>query len=659
MPSVSLSRLRWYIERARVMPPAEYAHRIGQAAAAGRDRARGPVAAPPVPRPAEGWPRPPGAPALVQAADVEAVRALPGAVEAARRRGDALVAGRIAFFGYPEAQVGAEPDWHLDPLARRRWPALHWSRTDHRGLGLDPKWIWELGRHQHVVALARAWRLTGDERYAAAAARHLAGFLAQCPPGVGIHWRSGLELGIRLISWAFAVELLRGSPVLSADLAGRLLDSVAAHLAHLERFPARHSSANNHLVGEAAGRAVAGMCFPEVPRAGGHAEAGLAELVDALGSQVLPDGVDAEQAVGYHGFVLELGLAPVACLSRMGRAVPDGLSRPLAGITAFLGTLASDSLTLPRIGDEDEGLAVDLGGPSDEAGRLRFRLRAARALLGADPPRLEPGSDEPTIWLCGAAAAAAAADASGRRPGGAVYPHGGYVVLRSRSGASGEMRAVLDAGPLGLPPMAAHGHADLLSVCLSVDGAEVLIDPGTFTYFGEERWREYGRSTRAHSTVRVDGREQARSAGRFLWRDRPAATLAAVALRDDGGEARGHHDAYAPVRHERSVALEGRRLLVTDRLTGPAGVHEVELRWHLAPGEVARGPEGWSWSDGERTVHIAIEGAADQRFVRGDEREPLGFRSLGLEHREPSPVIVARLEGPLPVRMVTRVRAAR
>ena len=73
----------------------------------------------------------------------------------------------------------------------------------------------ELGRHQHIVTLARAWRLTGDRRFADAAVRQIDGFLAQCPPGVGIHWRSGLELGIRLISWAWTVELLRGSGVLT------------------------------------------------------------------------------------------------------------------------------------------------------------------------------------------------------------------------------------------------------------------------------------------------------------------------------------------------------------------------------------------------------------------------------------------------------------
>jgi hypothetical protein len=459
---------------------------------------------------------------------------------------------------------------------------------------------------------------------------------------------------VRLISWAWIVELTRGADEWTPERAARLLASAGAHLDQLARYPSRYSSANNHLIGEAAGLAVGGLAFPEIEGAARYAALGLAELEEALAAQVLPDGVDAEQAVGYHGFVLELGLAVVACLRGLGRPVPDGLAEPLAGIAAFVGTLASDGLTLPRIGDEDEGLGVDLGPRMDDPERLRFRLRAARALLGRELPRQEEGVDEPTIWLCGAERAAAAAPP--RLPGAAVFPHGGYGVLRARD-ERGEVRAVLDAGPLGLAPMSAHGHADLLSVCMSVDGAEVLIDPGTFTYFGEERWRAYGRSTGAHSTVMVDGRDQAETGGRFMWRSQPGATLEAYGADEGGWHAAGRHSAYAPVRHDRRVALAGRVLTVTDVLTGPPGPREVELRWHLAAGAAAAGEGGWRWEGAGRTVTIRIDGLPDQRVVEGDEETPLGFWSDGLERRAPSPVVVARGRADLPLTVTTVIEA--
>ena len=369
------------------MPPGEWVHRARQMSLVVAERTR-PRETPEVPGADAGWPRPAGAAVLVADSQAEAVRGLPGALDAARARADAIVEGRVRYFGYPEVSIGADPDWHHDPIAGRDWPLVHWSQVNHRELGLDPKWIWEIGRHQDVTALARAWRLTGDDRYADAAVRHIDGFIAQSPPGQGIHWRSGLELGIRLISWAFIVELLRGSAALTPQFSGRLLTSAAAHLGHLGRYPSRYSSANNHQIGEEAGRVVGGLCFPEIPGAAEMAEEGVAALGDALGAQVLADGVDAEQAVGYHGFVLELGLAVVACLRGLDRPVPAEISGPLAGIAGFMGVLASDGLTLPRIGDEDEGLGVDLGPQMDEPDRLRFRLRAAPrpARRGASPP---------------------------------------------------------------------------------------------------------------------------------------------------------------------------------------------------------------------------------------------------------------------------------
>ena len=57
-----------------------------------------------------------------------------------------------------------------------------------------------------------------------------------------------------------------------------------------------------------------------------------------------------------------------------------------------------------------------------------------------------------------------------------------------------------------------HGHADLLSVQLTGEGRERLIDPGTGSYMRRED-RDWFRGTAAHNTLEVDGRSQAIPAG--------------------------------------------------------------------------------------------------------------------------------------------------
>lgn len=648
------SRLRWYGARVAAMPAREMMHRARSGVLIARER-RGRLPVRTAPPGREGWPRARGATVLVTDEDVQAVRAIPGAVDAARRCGERILSGRFAFFGRPEVRLPDEVDWHHDPVSGHGWPRVHWSRIDYRAGGADPKWIWELGRHQHVTHLARAFRLTGEERFARAACRHLDGFVTQNPPGRGIHWRVGLEVGMRLVSWAWTVEFLRGSVSCSAALHGRLLGSVAAHLDYLERYPSLFSSANNHRIGELAGRTVAGWAFPEVPGALEGAEAALTELEAELARQVHPDGVNAEQALAYEGFALDLCLPVVACVVRS-RAVPKGLGRPLAGMADHLACVASDSLTLPRVGDDDDAVGIDLGVEPSPPARLRSRLRATAALLGADLPRVEPGADEQTTWLCGARRAGRPRTAAARMPASSVFPRGGHAVLRHRDDRGREVRALLRAGPFGLGPLFAHAHADLLSVCLSVWGEEVLVDPGTFTYYGDARWRDYARSTAAHSTIRIDGREQARPAGPFMWRSPPRAHLDDVSFGGARVVAEGHHTAYAPVRHSRRVAIEDGAVVVTDRLVGPPETRQVELRWHLGAGEVLPAGEGaWSWTGARASVLVRLEGLGPGRVVEGCRSRPLGFVSERLEHWSPAPALVASAALPLPASVTTVV----
>lgn len=74
-----------------------------------------------------------------------------------------------------------------------------------------------------------------------------------------------------------------------------------------------------------------------------------------------------------------------------------------------------------------------------------------------------------------------------------LFAQGGYGRL-----AQGGDVCILDAGPLGPRWNPGHGHADFLSIELSLGGVRLLVDPGTSRYnTGQERARE--RSARAHN----------------------------------------------------------------------------------------------------------------------------------------------------------------
>jgi hypothetical protein len=188
----------------------------------------------------------------------------------------------------------------------------------------------------------------------------------------------------------------------------------------------------------------------------------------------------------------------------------------------------------------------------------------------------------------------------------AVFDETGFVVVRD-----GPLWLAFRCGPAAPPFLPAHAHADALALQLWWNRREVLADPGTFTYEpGADRDRL--RSTQAHSTVSVDGRDQFR-----LWGAFRAGPLPKVALR----YAREHAleaSVVLPgrIRHVRRIEWEGNEVEIHDRLEG-AGRHRVESRlvWAtrppavelevLGPGEL-RTEEAWlSERFGERVSTTA------------------------------------------------------
>ena len=95
-----------------------------------------------------------------------------------------------------------------------------------------------------------------------------------------------------------------------------------------------------------------------------------------------------------------------------------------------------------------------------------------------------------------------------------VYEEGGMVFLRSKDR---KVLMAMDCGDLGFGSIAAHGHADALSIQVYYEGNPVLVDSGTYNYHVPKKYRDEMRSTKAHNTVYVEDIEQAEMLGPFLW----------------------------------------------------------------------------------------------------------------------------------------------
>ncbi|MFH9043449.1 alginate lyase family protein [Streptomyces sp. NPDC017966] len=625
----------WYLRRLSRMGPREIGGRVGDTVRRRRWRSALPDC-----------PSVTGArfTAVLPAGTIAAVPA--DAVKRLVAEADRLMAGHAEYFGVVRDDL-TDPDWWYDPKTGRRAPegyAFDVPYRDEDAVG-DIKQIWEPSRHQYLTVLAAAYAVTGDERYAERVAGHLRSWWAVNAPLRGVHWTSGIELGIRLLSWVWIRRLLDGWPGAAGLFEGNpvAVNQIWHHQRWLAAFPSRGSSANNHVIAEAAGQFAAACAFGWFPASARWRTDALRSLERQLRANTFGSGLNRELATEYHGLVLELGLAAVAEADAAGVPVPATVRLVLLRMTDALAAVVDSRLRPPRQGDADDGHGLVVDGAGTD--RWASLLTTGDAVFGrlAWWPEVT-GTDVRTPLL---AALVKPAEPSVTRPASrpAHFADAGLTILRG----PGEIWCRCDGGPHGFLSIAAHAHADALSVEVRHDGVDVLADPGTYCYHGQPEWRRYFRSTLGHNTLQLDGGDQSVSGGPFLWTRHARSRVLAVDTTGsfDGGSARwcAEHDGYRPSVHRRRVELTAasRELRVVDEVRGPH--RAVRLAFHLGPAVTAdlagnRAELTWTRDGEDRSAVLDLPGQLSWRAHRGESDPPLGWYSAGFGRKEPATTLV-------------------
>jgi hypothetical protein len=641
-------KLRWRLNRLRCMTPAEVSHRVLRTLATHAEHAGlvGPGIVPPPDL------APTARPWVHAAARVDASRYLAAA--------DRIAAGKWDVFALRNVDLGSPPRWNRDPKTGMDAPLKFGKVLDYRDprpVG-DIKYLWELNRHSHLVTLAQAYALSRDARYFQVIKEHLESWFASCPYGTGPNWSSALELAIRLINWSVAWQLLGAarSPLFAdaqgARLRERWLESVYRHAQFVRRYFSLYSSANNHLIGEAAGLFVAALTWPHWQRTRAWLLAAKATLEREVLLQNAADGVNREQATSYHQFELDLLLFTLLAGKANGQWFSIAYESRVAAMLEYLASIMDAGGNVPMFGDSDDGVVVKLA--QGDFCRYRSLLASGAILFGRDDFKLKAGAlDDKTRWLLGEEADSLFDEQSAAPtwlPVRQAFPEGGYYILGRDFETESEIRLIADAGPLGYRTIAAHGHADALSFTLSVGRMEFLIDPGTYAYHAPGPWRQYFRGTAAHNTVRVDGVDQSVSGGNFMWLKKARAGCRHWSTSAERDVFDGWHDGYMrlpdPVIHRRRITFDkpARRFHIHDVLEA-RGEHELELFFHCGERcRVAPIPEGYALSQGRWSLILRLprtQGASTKLYC-GSDSPVAGWVSRRFDHKQPTRTVAWR-----------------
>ncbi len=585
---------------------------------------------------------------------------------------DEIVEGRLSFFDLEHKFLGNPIEWNYDHGVGKPTPKLPIQAVDYRDFKQsgDCKLVWEPNRHHHLVVLARAYRATGEGRYAEALAGQLESWMEQNPFGYGMNWRSPLELGVRLINWVWAIDMIRDSGAMDEVFYARLRQNAYLHCWETVRKYSQGSSANNHLVGEAAGVYVGASYFRSFAESNAWRQEAKAILCREIQAQTYSDGCIREHGLGYQFFVLQFYIVCGLVGRWTGDEFPAEYWERVERMIEFVAQLDEGGEMLPMFGDRDDGYVLDLG---DRPENVQALLSLAALLFDRGDFKARAGEFSQTAyWLLGPAAhddylRLDGAGAESAPLESRSFPESGYHLLQSGQVGEGALSLFFDCAELGYGAIAAHGHADALSIALRLDRRDVLVDPGTYDYFTFPEWRQYFRKTCSHNTLMIDDQDQSELQGAFLWGRRAQSRLEAWQVEGDETLITGSHDGYTrlsdPALHRRTVRLKGAEgeIEIIDEVECRQR-HEISLNFQFS--EFCRLEPA-----GEGEFHVHIEGlqrslifscpeGLQAKVLSGSDSPKAGWVSRGYHRKLPAPQLLLTGEIVGMSHFKTRIRLA-
>lgn len=569
------------------------------------------------------------------------------------RQADNMLQHEFTFFDLKSKYLGDPIDWHKDHSSGKCTslspsPLINYRKFQKVG---DCKLVWEPNRHHHLVTLARAWLVSGNKQYADEVAAQLESWLAQNPFGYGMNWRSPLELGVRVINWVWSLDMIKDSHAISNELWSQLYRCAYLHCWDIARKYSQGSSANNHLIGEAAGVYIAASYFHDFPGSKKLRLTSKAILEREILAQSYDDGCNREQALGYQFFVMQFFTFAALVADRTGEPMSSEYLDRLHAQYQFIAKLSDGGQTLPMFGDGDDGYVLDLGDGVDSTDSVL----AVGACLFDDPDlaiKVRKWPESPA-WLFPGDTIKRMKANVGKLKNAPLANHAfkqaGYYLLQGGDrDCNNSISLLFDCGDLGFGSLAAHGHADALSFSLRLGGTPFLVDPGTYDYFTYPEWRNYFRSTRAHNTIEVDNVSQSRITGLFMWGNHAASRCQFVDLNSQSPTVSGSHDGYESlrdaVRITRTINLdkEIRRITIRDDLTANYP-HVIAAHFHLNDRvEIKRiSANSFRLLVGNIGMTLTLDASLDTSVTRADATSPLGWVSPGYHTRTKSHVISA------------------
>ena len=545
-----------------------------------------------------------------------------------------ILAGSWEMLGH-DYDLRAEIDWHADPKSGHCFQRVFFKDVQLQSAArkqVDVKHVWELGRQQYVVELARGSMLCGSQEASRLVQDIVLKFSEQNPLYEGVHWTSALEVAMRSISWIWMLATQGAREGWQEDeldtVAARLVDH-AEYLKHHFEF---YSSPYNHLIGEATALYLLGHVLKEHPQARHWRERSRKVLIEHGPRQFYDDGFCVEQATSYHYYTL--GFLTMAILAARQAKEPLTELEPVLH-QAFLAGLAfrQPNGSWPAIGDLDSARSI----PVHHDDFWDFESLHNLAAVVFDDGRLkiaDSGPGEEVFWLLGCRGVEKWYELeSAFAPASVLLEHSGYAI-----GQNEQDWLLFDAGPVahGLfpdaTPSTAHGHADTLQVLYCHHGRPILVDSGMPFYIGSNDLIEYFRGTASHNTLSIEDSGPARDVGKLAWSHVTPTPKLSASFLDDIWLFTAQASWPGEVNIERHIlGIPGIGLWIADHVK-TSKPRKIRWHWHLGEDAELRQVDSGSYLEisNENEICLAAwseSGMMAPKINTSKKGSPMGLRA--------------------------------
>lgn len=443
------------------------------------------------------------------------------------------------------------------------------------------EYLWQMNRMNHWEWLCYAYALDKDEDMAFQVFRELQdwiktvhideafiqntplSYFSACTP------LRALELGIRLYkTWPLIVEYLSASPLFTDEVLTDLAQSVHQQARLLYAVSPRlwpHAD-HNHFVMEMLGLLTSALYFPVFPESKLWRDFAIAELEKAARAQLTNDGGQIEGCPSYHdGCMFWFGLPLVYAKSFGFSLSHEYVSRYKKGLMYSLYAMRPTGTCVPA-GDSHAGVRAVISGLYAASLFSDYSLLSALAVFISKEERDK--MVEEFVWRI-SDTRAVLEKLKDLKAEQSTLP----LLFFNRTLSQAMFRTSWDKDALSVfftcrsPIKNNHAHIDLCSFDFTAYGHVIIADPGYFTYQANES-RAYYKSTAAHNTLMVDGKNQFAYRGSFAYGEQKNGKITKVRKCPLYQGATATHDNYAPIIHYRHIVLVDKTfLLVIDRVT--------------------------------------------------------------------------------------------